>query len=63
MFLRWDGEANLLGDGRLVQTDDCFVGKSSALTNAGKLEGVRFGTDEPPGRPRMSETIIRTLFR
>ena len=61
--VRRDGEADLPGNGRLAQTADCAVGESSTVSNARKVEGVRFGTDDPPGRPRMSETVIRTLFR
>ena len=58
--VRRNGEADLFGDRRLVQAVDCFVSEPAAGSNAGKLEDIELGTDDPPGRPRMSETLIRT---
>ena len=58
--VRRDGKADLFGDRRMVQAVDCFVGKPAAGSDAGKLEDIRLGTDDPPDRPRMSETLIRT---
>ena len=53
--VRRDGKADLFGDRRMVETTDCFVGEPVATQNAGKLEeDIGLGTDDPPGRPRMS---------
>ena len=58
--VRRDGKVDLFGDRRLVQAVDCFSGESAAGSDARKLEDIELGTDDPPGRPRMSETLIRT---
>jgi hypothetical protein len=44
----------------LVQAVDCFAGEPITGSDAEKLEDIRLGTDDPPGRPRMSETLSRT---
>ncbi len=62
--VRRDGETDLSRNRCLVQATDCFVSEPVADPNAGKLEeDIGLGTDDPLGRPRMSETLIRTFFR
>ena len=60
--VRRNGKADLFGDRRLVQAVDRFVGEPSADPDAEKLGEIRLGTDDPPGRSRMSETLFRTYL-
>ena len=39
--VRRNGEANLFGDRRMVETTDCFVSEPVAHPNADQLEDIR----------------------